>query len=341
MRELELLSHIQHRSRDLAARFPGVEVGPGDDCAVLAASAMTSADGRARRALLKVDQVVEGRHFLASTPLERVAHKAIARPLSDIAAMGGEPLAALASVVLPETCPQDRADKLFDLVHASAINLRCPLVGGDIASSPEGTPLVLSISILGACDGKPYLRRGARAGDVVYATGTIGGSFGAERAALAGHAAPGPGTHHLWFEPRIREALWLRRELGESVHAMMDISDGLGIDAWRLGVASGVVVEIDGARVPLAAGVPGIVEACGAGEDYELLFAASSELDPRQLAARFERDLGTRLTPIGRILDTLAAGSDSPAGSHVRLPDGSSIDGRTLGFEHGKAGSNA
>ncbi len=338
MREIELLSHIYRRSADLSARFPRVEVGPGDDCAVIGGD-VAGVPGTSRRTLLKVDQVVEGRHFLSTTPLERVAHKAIARPMSDIAAMAGSPVAALASVVLPASYPQHRADELFDLVHGAAAAMRCPLVGGDIASGPDGSPLVLSITIMGECDGPAILRSGARVGDVVYVTGSIGGSFGAASASegrVPGTGTPpkrpGAGEKHLWFTPRIAEGLWLRRVLGGDLHAMMDISDGLGIDAWRMGVASGVVIEIDGEAVPLAEGVPGVLDAAGAGEDYELLFAASPSASFMSLLG----ELKTPVAPVGRIL---AAGSGP--GARVRLADGSIVDGRTLGYEHGRSGGDA
>jgi thiamine-monophosphate kinase len=350
MREIELLSHIYRRSADLSTRFPRVEVGPGDDCAVISGdparvSDVSGMSGGPRRTLLKVDQVVEGRHFLSTTPLDRIAHKAIARPMSDIAAMAGSPVAALASVVLPASYPQHRADELFDFVHAAAAAMHCPLVGGDIASAPDGSPLVLSITIMGECDGPPILRSGARVGDIVYVTGSIGGSFGAgsfgegrvpgtgtpPKTAMTAKT-PGAGEKHLWFTPRIAEGLWLRRVLGEDLHAMMDISDGLGIDAWRMGVASGVVIEIDGAAVPLADGVSSALDAAGAGEDYELLFAASPSASFMSLLGELE----TPVAPIGRIL---AAGSGP--GARVRLADGSIVDGRTLGYEHGRSGGDA
>jgi thiamine-monophosphate kinase len=116
---------------------------------------------------------------------------------------------------------------------------------------------------------------------------------------------------------------------------MMDISDGLGIDAWRMGVASGVVVEIDGAAVPLAEGVPNVLDAAGAGEDYELLFAASPSASFMSLLG----ELKTPITPITRIGRILAAGPGP--GARLRLADGSIVDGRTLGYEHGRSGGDA
>jgi thiamine-monophosphate kinase len=124
------------------------------------------------------------------------------------------------------------------------------------------------------------------------------------------------------------EGLWLRRVLGGDLHAMMDISDGLGIDAWRMGVASGVVVEIDGEAVPLAEGVSGVLDAAGAGEDYELLFAAS----PAARLPALCPDTGTAITPVG-----LVVRSESPPGALLLLPAGTRVDARTLGFEHGQS----
>lgn len=300
MRENELLGHIYRRSADLSAGWPAVVVGPGDDCAVVreAGGGLT---------LLKVDQLVEGRHYRPGTDLSLVARKAMARPLSDIAAMSGTPRAALAAAVLPEGFA--RADELFDSLSRAARGFGCPLVGGDIAAAPAGSPLILSISVTGephATRG-PVLRSGARPGDRVFVSGVLGGSF---------DSATG-GGRHLTFEPRLALARELADRLGPALTAMMDISDGLGMDAGRLATASGVRIEIDEDRVPVAAESRGLLGALGDGEDYELLFAASADV-PGSIG-------GVPITEIGRVVGGV--------GCAVRI-DGEWRDVGGLGFEH-------
>ena len=330
MREGELLRHIYNRSAALAA-FPRVLVGPGDDCAVVA----TPGGGRL---LLKVDQAVAGRHFRPppATPIDLIARKAVARAVSDIAAMGGTPLCALAAATLPPDAPW--ADELFDATARWAAHWCCPLVGGDIctvgataresssaavvgtaapqsgrAVAPSPLPmaqcplLLLSITALGAPHPSrgPVLRSTARPGDHVYVTGQLGATL---------DPATGLG-HHLTFDPRLAEARALADALGPRLHAMMDISDGLGIDAARLAAASGVRIELDAEAFPLRAGADWRA-AAGDGEDYELLFTTDAA------------DL-----PIpGWRVGTVVPGS----GCIIRTPDGTLADAAAFGWEHGR-----
>jgi thiamine-monophosphate kinase len=317
MRELDLLSRIYDRSRDLSANYPHVLVGPGDDCAVIAVSS--------GQVLLKVDQLIEGRHFTRGTALDLIARKAIARAVSDIAAMAGTPTAALAAAALPRNFPQEPANQLFDAASRWARHFGCPLVGGDISSFESAdAPLSLSITIIGAPHPTrgPVLRSTARPGDLVYITGAIGGSF--DRATGGGR--------HLSFEPRLREAAWLAGTLGPDLHAMMDISDGLGLDAGRLAAASGIAIELDAQAIPLdhqrdqpSLGPSQVLDAVSAGEDYELLFTApASRAIPSTCALT-----GTPLTRIGTAQD--------PSGSSrctLRFADGSGTDISARGWEH-------
>lgn len=300
MREDDLLSHVYRRSSDLEQAFAWVEAGPGDDCAVVRVDQP--------RVLLKTDQIVEGRHFVPGTPIAMLARKAITRPLSDLAAAAGRPLAALAAAVLPPAWRGERANELFDALAGVARGFACPLVGGDIAMAESG-PLVLTISIMGephAARG-PVTRRGALPGDWLYVTGRVGGSFG-----------EGGLGRHLTFEPRLAEARALADTLGERLHAMMDLSDGLGIDAGRLGRASGVRMEIDAGALPLAPGVVGVERAIRDGEDYELLFAAAGDV-PGAVA-------GTQVTRIGRVV----AGSGA-----VLVTPGGAVEVSGQGWDHG------
>jgi thiamine-monophosphate kinase len=333
MRESDLLAHIHRQSSDILARFPHVIAGPGHDCAVVALPG-------GECMLLKVDQVIEGLHFLPlpATPIELIARKAIARAISDIAAAGGRPIATLVGGILPHHCPW--AAELSDQLSAWAAHWNAPLVGGDTsiwrapsttnratdrapeigsaisvhhAPAPPPSPLILSITIVGTPHPTrgPVLRSGARPGDHLYVTGTLGGSF---------EKATGRGRH-LTFEPRLREAAFLCETLGDDLHAMMDISDGLGRDAARLAAASGVRIEIDAAALPLSTGST-IENALADGEDYELLFTAPATTPVPAACPETQ-------TPITRI-GTLSRGSGCFArGSGIQ------VDCAGLGFEHG------
>lgn len=298
MRESELLAHIEARSRGLEGAG-AIAVGPGDDCAVIAPAGPT---------LATVDQLIAGRHFdPASTTIDQIARKAVARSVSDIAAMGGTPTWGLATGCLPFGYP--RADELFDRMAHWATHWGCPLAGGDIAFA-DG-PMVLTVSVFGVPHASrgPVLRRGARPGDLLYVTGELGGSLRSGR--------------HLMFEPRVRVGAWLCDTLGDSLHAMIDISDGLGRDAGRIGKSSGVRIEFDAERLPLAEGVREWREGMSDGEDYELLFAAS----PNAFVPAVCPLTGARLTWIGRVIAGDGAFVLSPGGGLHRADD--------VGWDHG------
>ncbi len=278
MHESDLLSHIFRRSAGQRERFPHVLLGPGDDCALVRAGGA--------EVLLKSDQVVEGRHFVPGTPVELVARKALCRALSDVAAMAGTPVAALAGATLPQGFPRARAEELSDALHAWGERYSCPVVGGDIATGSERLVLCISILATPHATRGSVTRSGARAEDAVYVTGALGGSFKEDG-----------GGRHLTFEPRLREARWLAGALGPSLHAMMDISDGLGLDASRLARCSGVAIEIEASAVPRCESVADVKNALGDGEDYELLFTTDADV-PRVCP-----ETGTRITRIGRVVE--------------------------------------
>ena len=246
-----------------------VTVGPGDDMAVLAPSVC------ANGILAACDQVVEGRHFTRDTPLALVGRKAVARNVSDVAAMAAEPLATLASCVLPRRIGADGAQMLLESVRRHAEHWGAPLIGGDTAvhDDPDG-PLMLSVTILARPRASssdaimPVVRRqGACAGDAVYVTGACGGSLGAD----------GLGRH-LHFEPRLAASHALADALGGALHAMIDVSDGLGLDAARLAAAAAepLAAQIDAMRIPRSPGAS-LESAISDGEDHELLFCAAAD----------------------------------------------------------------
>ncbi len=301
MPESDLLRHIYLRSADLRKAFPQVIVGPGHDCAVVAAGSGA--------VLLKVDQLIRGTHFRPDTPTDLVARKAIARAVSDIAAAGGSPIAALVAATLP--ADDSHADALFDAMASWARRFGCPLVGGDIATA-QGEPMVLSVTVVGLPHPTrgPVLRSGARPGDAVYVTGSLGGSF--DRATGLGR--------HLTFEPRLAESRWLCDTLGAGLHAMMDLSDGLGRDGARLAAASGARLRLDAVSIPRSQGVESWRGAVSDGEDYELLFTAPAGVPPQCPAT------GTPITRIGTV--QVGAGC-------VPLDRGQEIAISAMGWEHG------
>jgi thiamine-monophosphate kinase len=302
--ESELLRHIYRRSISLGAAMGGVlEIGPGDDCA-----AVRVRDGSL---LLTVDQLVEGRHYTRETPLDLVARKCIARSVSDIAAMGGRPLVVLATGALNDAF--DRENELFNAMHRWANELGCPLVGGDIARTSG--PTVLTCTALGT----PHpvrgsvTRAGARPGDGVYIAGLVGRSFASGR--------------HLTFEPQVAEARWLCDTLGADLHAMLDVSDGVGRDTARIAEASGVRIELDASLLPLNPDAADWRAAISEGEDYTLLFTASRE------PALACPATGTPITRIG----TVREARDGQPVCEVVTPEGQRLDGGTLGWDHGVA----
>lgn len=301
LRESDLLAAIATRSANLGARFPHVLTGPGDDCAVVR---IGNTD-----CLLTVDQVIENRHFKPGTPLDLVARKAIARSISDIAAMAGSPICALATGAFPKGFDQAHADELSAALKRWAEHWNCPLVGGDLATLPNATdPLTLTVTVIGSVHSTrgPVLRSGAQPGDGVYVTGSLGGSF---------DPSTGLGKH-LNFEPRLTQARALADLLGSSLHAMMDLSDGLGRDASRIARASACRIELDASSLPMSAGT-GDWKHAGDGEDYELLFTSSGEV-PKSIA-------GITATRIGRV----TAGSGC-----VITANGKHFDASQQGFEH-------
>jgi thiamine-monophosphate kinase len=299
--ESRLHDHIYARSASLTLGAGELLVGPGDDCAVT-----RSPSGELQ--LLTVDQLVEGRHFEPGTELDLIARKAIARSVSDIAAMGGSPTWSLGTGVLPKGYAH--ANALFDAMHTWASHWHCPLIGGDIAShsSPEH-PLTLTVTVGGVMPtgSMPVLRSGAKPGDLLYVTGQIGASF--------------ESGWHLRFEPRIDVGRWASRT---NAHAMMDLSDGLGRDAHRIAIASGVRIDIDATTLPISHRCSDWRQAASEGEDYELLIALSPDHDTTDCPMPL-------LGPIGRV--TACEQEQSP-GAVIIDPYGKTHDASSMGWDH-------
>lgn len=231
-----------------------VLVGPGDDCAVVESSSLLT--------LLKTDAVVEGVHFLAGEDARRVGWKAVARVLSDFAAMGGKPGELLVTVALNPETPVTWACELYEGMKACLATHGGVIVGGETTSLPKGAPIMISVAGRGTvARSQVVTRSGGRPGDGIFVTGTLGGSIRGK---------------HLDFTPRLAEADWLTQHF--EINAMMDLSDGLAKDLPRLARMSGCGFEINRKLLPLSEGVS-VEEALGDGEDYELLFTSADEIE--------------------------------------------------------------
>ncbi len=240
----------------IRARLPPLPagwVGPGDDGAVLD-------DGL----VVVTDTVVDGVHLRLGwcTPAD-AGWKALAVNVSDLAAMGATPTAAVCAATLPPDPPAGLADGVADGLLAAAAELGCPLVGGDVTSGPV---LVLTVTALGHLDGPPVLRGGARPGDTVLVTGPLGGPAAAV-AALTDGRSDHPGTARLHRpQPRVAAGGVARRA---GATAMIDVSDGLAADLGHVCDESGVGVEVEATAVPVAEGAD-LAQALSGGDDYEL-----------------------------------------------------------------------
>ncbi len=304
MNEAALLRQIRAGAGRL--RGAGVVVGIGDDCAVYRPR------GAAEDLLLTTDWLIEEVHFRRAThPASAVGWKALARGLSDIAAMGGEPRLCLLSLALAPWTTRRWVEGFFRGFRSLARAAGVKLVGGDLARADR---LACDIVVLGTVPRGEALRRdGARPGDEIYVSGRLGGS------ALGLAAGRGPAwRRHLKPEPRLALGRFLRRRLGAT--AAMDLSDGLSLDLHRLCLASGAAAELEGG-LPVFPGAT-LDQALHGGEDYELLFTVPAGARvPRRWA-------GLPLTRIGRIIRG-RAGSVVLAGEPLKA----------LGWDHFRAGT--
>ena len=222
----------------------------GDDCAVVESPA------KKNLLVLKTDCVVEKIHFAPATDPILLGWKAMMRPLSDFAAISAVPQFALITLIVPATRSTSWVKKLYRGLRRAASRFDASIVGGE-TSATRG-PTVISVSVSGFVEKDRWTSRsGGKKGDDLFVTGRLGGSLREK---------------HLRFMPRINESRWLTRNF--RVHAMMDLSDGLGADLPRLAKASKLGFKIDKEKLPLARGAT-IDNAISDGEDYELLFAIS------------------------------------------------------------------
>lgn len=300
MTEDELYAKLFSR---LPAKPADVVIPPGDDCAGIRF-------GPERVLLLAVDQTVGGRHYYetgpeAATP-DQVARKLLARNLSDIAAMGGNPKYAL--VAISQHCGTRWLDEFYNGLLDMAATFGVYPIGGDWATSSHEN--ICSLTIIGEVETARVTRRsGAKPGDRLFATGKFGQSL--------------PSGHHLTFTPRCREGKWLAHN--RFAKAMIDVSDGLLLDARRLCSASNVSAAIDPESVPLRTPDTTTQQALTDGEDYELIFAVAPDR-AAELTNTWPFYDNVELTEIGHVL--------SPKTTVLTRPDGQPFEFNIQGYDH-------
>lgn len=326
--ELALIESIR---RSFPRTGRGVTLGIGDDCAILRPRA-------GEEILVTTDFSLEDRHFVRQLhPPKSVGHRCLARGLSDLAAMGARPLAAFLSLALPPAMAKSKRGQrwiegflagLLDLAELAGV----PLAGGDTSSSPFDLVLADIVLVGSAPRGRALRRSGARPGDAIYVTGSLGGAHAELTALLSGKRrslATGRGDHpHFFPQPRLAVGnTLLRRRLA---NAAIDISDGLSTDLMHLCESSGLHAEVEAARLPLHSLAQKISQAEGmraalhGGEDYELLFTASETARvPRTLA-------GVPITRIGAMRRRRAG---HPQMTLVE-PDGARRELKPQGWQH-------
>jgi thiamine-monophosphate kinase len=330
--ELTLLSQIRQRSKNRS--FPALRLGIGDDCAILRPE-------KNEEIIVTTDLSLENVHFRRDWHRpEVVGHRCLTRGLSDIAAMGGRPLAAFLSLAVPESLIRNKRgqswlERFYDGLLALAKSSGVPLAGGDLAQNPT---ITADIVLVGAVSrNRALLRSGAKPGDSIYVTGSLGGSA-AELLMLGrqpGRFARARKTEnhpHLFPLPRLSVGAWLNRR----ATAAIDISDGLSTDLAHLCEESRVAAEIDAYALPIhplaqkiekKGLIPSAQElAFHGGEDYELLFTApSSTRIPKQIA-------GISIHKIGRMV---ASRRGKPA--IALLEDGKTTAIAVKGWQHFKS----
>ncbi len=288
MNELELINKI----KILLPQNETVVAGIGEDCAVI--------DFKYNNywLLFKTDAIVEGIHFTSGTEPEKVGHKAIARCLSDIAAMGGNPTSALITIGLPKNFSPEYIEGIYNGMSKVASRYSVVIVGGETTTNPER--ILISVSMLGMVEkDKCVFRSGAKPGDAIFVTGELGGSIDGK---------------HLEFEPRIKEAQWLVKNFKPS--AMIDLSDGLASDLRHITVEQGLGAELLASAIPIShsakihyqtnpSSKPPLTAALTDGEDFELLFTINPKAAVVLLDMWKKTFPNLKLSCIGKVADII------------------------------------
>ncbi|OVE74243.1 thiamine-phosphate kinase [bacterium B17] len=253
--EISLIKHLCSK----LSMGSNVKTGPGDDCAVVTAENNSKLD-----ILLTSDPVTQNIHFMPDADPEAIGHKAVGRVLSDIAAMGGNPLWVLLNTSAPKETPLNTADGIIKGAAALTEKFGASIVGGDISEGP--TLSINAFAVGQVSKGKAILRSGASDGDVIFVTGTLGNSIKGK---------------HISFIPRIEEGLYLQRKASSGI----DVTDGLLMDLKRILEASNAGATLDLNAIPLSRDAldakddkTPIEHALTDGEDFELLFTLPKQV---------------------------------------------------------------
>ncbi len=300
--EDDITAWFRQQSRIDSSAFP---IGIGDDMAEIRL-------GDSASVLITTDMLLDGSHFdLRTATLEQVGYKAMAASLSDCAAMATVPLAAVVAVALPPGFGDLKLRGLHAGIAVAAEKYNCPLIGGDLTSWRQDHPFAINVTMLSKRSANaPVRRNGAKAGDVICVTGSLGGSLVRK---------------HLEFEPRVHEALRIARTV--TLNAMMDVSDGLSTDLNRICEQSGVGAILEANRIPVSDDAKTLEDPLKAalhdGEDFELLFTLAADQCAELLRTWNER---VPVTPVGEIVKGL--------GMQVRMPDGEVVELTPGGYDH-------
>lgn len=301
-------------------------MGPGDDAAVVAGS-------RNQRLVVTTDAVVEGVHFSRaySTPAD-IGHRALAVNLSDLAAMGATPRWALLSLVLPGSTRESDVEDLVNGLSGLAIRHGVSIIGGNLART-DG-PLVVDVTAGGEVAPRKWLTRsGAKAGDGIWVSGSIGGAAAGLAMLQARASGLGPQSaeciaRHLRPDPRVRLGVAMAR--ARAARAAMDLSDGLADALEQVAAASGLGVRVDAAALPIdaaaaewwtARGADPVLAAVAGGDDYELLFAVPRK-GQRAFRSVLRHVAAPRLTMIGEFTKDPSQRTLMRAGKEETLPKG-------------------
>lgn len=302
--EDEITAWFAQQSSLSPVNFP---IGIGDDMAQIRLGDTSI--------LITTDMLLDGVHFdLKEATIEQAGYKAMAVSLSDCAAMATQPVAAVVSVALPKGFGGHELKQLHSGITRAGDKYGCTLVGGDITSWKKDHPFAISVAMLSKqADNEPVRRSGAKVGDVICVTGSLGGSnYG----------------KHLEFEPRVNEAMKIAQRV--KLHAMMDISDGLSSDLKRICKASDVGAIIDAEKIPISEQAlkneEPLLSALNDGEDFELLFTLSQS-DYHDLMKCWSESVP--VTSIGEIVDA--------KGVKIKMLDGGIHDLQDEGYDHLRA----